>query len=56
MCGKLLFMKTMTIQLPDDIHADIKILADKEAKKLNLDRLSKVAYLRRLITREKAKS
>lgn len=45
-----------TIQLPTEIHDDIKLLADKEAQKLHLARMSKVSYLKRLISREKAKS
>jgi uncharacterized membrane protein len=48
-------MTTRTIQLPIDVHEDIKRLAEKEAKKLDIHRLSKVDYLRRLIAREKFK-
>lgn len=58
---KLLFMdketvKVITIQLPAEVHEDIKMLADKEATKLGIGRLSKVDYIRRLVAREKAKS
>jgi hypothetical protein len=51
---RLLFMKLMTIQLPSDIHEDIKTLAEKEAVKLGIGRLSKVDYIRRLVAREKS--
>lgn len=53
---RLLYMKVMTIQLPEDVHADIKKLANEEAVKLGIGRLSKVDYLRRLIAREKAQA
>lgn len=45
-----------TLQLPISVHEDLKALADMEATKLNINHLSKVGYLRRLIAREKAKA
>ena len=49
-------MTIRTIQLPIETHNDIKMLAAKEAAKLNISRMSKVAYLQRLIAREKGKN
>jgi len=44
-----------TIQLPIDIAEDIKLLAAREAARLNLGKLSRVEYLRRLVAQEKGK-
>lgn len=45
--------RTRTIQLPVDIADDIKLLAAREAARLNLGKLSRVEYLRRLVAQEK---